>query len=72
MINRKGQKPRIETPVLKTITGEIRAVLKNVWPELISSFPRGLRCPPERRRLGVRPKRIGSGDYGKLPSQVCV
>ena len=72
MINRKGQKPRIETPVLKTITEEIRAVLKNVWPELISSFPRGLRCPPERRRLGVRPNRIGVGVYHKVTSEACV
>ena len=35
----------IETPVLKTVTEEIRAVVENVWPELISSFPRGLEMP---------------------------
>jgi hypothetical protein len=35
----------IETPVLKTVTEEIRAVVENVWPELISSFRRGLEMP---------------------------
>jgi hypothetical protein len=29
----------VETPVLKTVTEEIRAVVETVWPELISKLP---------------------------------
>ena len=29
----------IETPALKTVTEEIRAVVETVWPELISKLP---------------------------------
>jgi hypothetical protein len=29
----------IETPVLKAVTDEIRAVVETVWPELISKLP---------------------------------
>jgi hypothetical protein len=29
----------VETPVLKTVTEEIRAVVESVWPELISKLP---------------------------------
>ena len=63
----------VETPVLKTVTEEIRAVVETVWPELIAKSPtKALRCPSERRRLGVRPKRIGIGDYRKVTSEACV
>ena len=34
-----------EKPVLEAVTEEIRAVVENVWPELISSFRRGLEMP---------------------------
>ena len=30
----------VETPVLKEVTEEIRAVVEAVWPELISKLPR--------------------------------
>ena len=29
----------VETPVLETVTDEIRAVVETVWPELISKLP---------------------------------
>jgi len=29
----------VETPVLETVTEEIRAVVETVWPELISKLP---------------------------------
>ena len=29
----------VETPVLKEVTEEIRAVVETVWPELISKLP---------------------------------
>ena len=29
----------VETPVLQTVTEEIRAVVETVWPELISKLP---------------------------------
>jgi len=29
----------VETPVLETVTEEIRAVIETVWPELISKLP---------------------------------
>jgi hypothetical protein len=29
----------VETPVLKTVTEEVRAVVEIVWPELISKLP---------------------------------
>ena len=29
----------VETPVLKAVTDEIRAVVETVWPELISKLP---------------------------------
>ena len=29
----------LETPVLETVTEEIRAVIEAVWPELISKLP---------------------------------
>jgi len=29
----------VETPVLKVVTEEIRAVVETVWPELISKLP---------------------------------
>ena len=29
----------IDTPALKTVTEEIRAVVETVWPELISKLP---------------------------------
>jgi hypothetical protein len=29
----------VETPVLETVTDEIRAAVKTVWPELISKLP---------------------------------
>ena len=29
----------IETPILETVTDEIRAVVETVWPELISKLP---------------------------------
>ena len=29
----------VETPVLKTVTEEIRAVVETVWPELIAKLP---------------------------------
>ena len=29
----------VETPVLKAVTEELRAVVKTVWPELISKLP---------------------------------
>jgi hypothetical protein len=29
----------VETPVLKTVTEEIRAAVERVWPELISKLP---------------------------------
>jgi hypothetical protein len=29
----------VETPVLETVTDEIRAVVAAVWPELISKLP---------------------------------
>ena len=29
----------IDTPALKTVTEEIRAVVEAVWPELISKLP---------------------------------
>ena len=29
----------VETPVLEAVTDEIRAVVKTVWPELISKLP---------------------------------
>jgi hypothetical protein len=29
----------VETPVLKTVTEEIRAVVETIWPELISKLP---------------------------------
>ena len=29
----------VETPVLKTVTEEIRAVVETVWPELMSKLP---------------------------------
>ena len=29
----------VETPVIETVTDEIRAVIENVWPELISKLP---------------------------------
>ena len=28
----------VETPVLETLTEEIRAVIETVWPELMSKF----------------------------------
>jgi hypothetical protein len=29
----------VETPILKTVTEEIRGVVETVWPELISKLP---------------------------------
>jgi hypothetical protein len=29
----------VETPVLETVTDEIRAVVEGVWPELLSKLP---------------------------------
>ena len=36
----------VETPVLKAVTEEIRAVVETVWPELISKLPPKLRDVP--------------------------
>ena len=41
----------VETPVLKTVTEEIRAVVETVWPELRSKLPpKPMRCHPRRFR----------------------
>ena len=36
----------VETPVLKVVTDEIRAVVETVWPELIAKLPPKLRDAP--------------------------
>jgi hypothetical protein len=36
----------VETPVLKAVTEELRAVVETVWPELISKLPPKLRDAP--------------------------
>ena len=52
----------VETPVLETVTEEIRAVVETVWPELISKLPpKHLRCPLSSARPASAPGSIRTG-----------
>jgi hypothetical protein len=44
----------VETPVLETVTDEIRAVVAAVWPELISKLP----PRPDGQKAGDRRGRV--------------
>jgi hypothetical protein len=50
----------VETPVLQTVTEEIRAVVETVWPELISKLPPRFGDAPSK----LQPTGLGSDRQG--------